>query len=132
MLRQGKVERALDTKEKSLPEYLAYIRGVHNYLISFFDRALPLIDVQKRLTQAEDDFATAWEAGRVEGWEAETSSKPKQVEGGIWCPYCQCPLRSRRKLTFVRSKTLLQTDGVRRAPHLREAQEAGEGGKDGA
>lgn len=90
MLRQGKVERTLDTKEKSVPEYLAYIQGIYSYLLSFFDRALPLINVQKRLKQAEDDFAAAWEAGSVRGWEAESSSKPKQVEGGIWCPYCQC------------------------------------------
>jgi len=91
MLRHSKVERTLDVREKSLPEYLAYVQSLYNYLVSFFERALPLIDIQAKVKEEEANFASAWDAGQVSGW-AESSTKPKPaaaVNGsGIWCPYC--------------------------------------------
>jgi splicing factor 3A subunit 3 len=97
MLRHGKLERTLDVKEKSLPAYLEYAQTLYNYLLSFFERALPLINIRQKLKEVTEDFETAWEAGRVEGW-AEGSSKPvptKAVQAngdGIWCQYCELNL----------------------------------------
>ena len=91
MLRHGKVERTLDVREKSLPSYLEYVQTLHSYLISFFSRALPLLDLEAKMKEEEDSFASAWVADEVSGW-AESSTKPKSAPianvRGIWCPYC--------------------------------------------
>ena len=91
MLRHGKVERTLDVREKSLPAYLEYVQTLHSYLMSFFSRALPLLDLEAKMKEDEDSFASAWEADQVSGW-AESSTKPKAAPianaRGIWCPYC--------------------------------------------
>lgn len=94
MLRQGRIERTLDTKEKSLPGYLEYVQTLYNYLVSYFERALPLVNIRGKVQQEEENFASAWEAGQVSGWEAESSKKAAQAQlngEGIWCPYCEYP-----------------------------------------
>lgn len=93
MLRQGKVERTLDTREKALPEYMAYVQSLYDYLISFFNRALPLVNIHTKLQEEEDNFASAWEAGQISGWE-RTDGKAKAAVSapageGIWCGYCK-------------------------------------------
>ncbi|WVQ79096.1 hypothetical protein IAT38_001190 [Cryptococcus sp. DSM 104549] len=92
MLKHGKVERTLDVKEKSLPGYLEYVQTLHNYLLSFFERALPLLNVQAKVKELEKAFEAAWEAGQVEGWESASGSKGKAQENsgeGLWCQFCQ-------------------------------------------
>lgn len=91
MLKHGKVERTLDVKEKLLPAYLEYVSHLYQYLLSFFERALPLIDIRAKLQEEEDSFAAAWEANQVSGWEAESSGSKKAAPAdaaGIWCEYC--------------------------------------------
>lgn len=88
MLRRGTVERTLDAKERASAAYLTYVTTLYNYLVSFFDRALPLIDIQDKLRQEEDNFASAWEAGQVGDWKGESSTTANNGEG-IWCPFCQ-------------------------------------------
>lgn len=93
MLRQGKVERTLDLKEKSLPAYLQYVQTLYTYLVSFFDRALPLIDIHSKIKAEEEKFEAAWNEGKVEGWEEVSGKKGAAPAGeGIWCPYCQSHL----------------------------------------
>lgn len=91
MLRHGRVERTLDLKEKSTAGYLEYTQTLYNYLVSFFGRALPLVDIQAKIKADQEDFESAWRAEQVEGWEAESSSRGKvavPAGAGIWCPYC--------------------------------------------
>ena len=87
MLRRGYVERTLDMKERSSPTYLEYVQTLYNYLLSFFDRALPLVNVQTKIKEEEEVFATAWEAGQIVGWDKGTASSDAPAEG-IWCEYC--------------------------------------------
>ncbi|WVF65778.1 hypothetical protein IAT40_000512 [Kwoniella sp. CBS 6097] len=92
LLKHGKVERNLDLKEKSQAGYLEYVQTLYNYLLSFFERALPLVNVQAKIKEEEEKFQVAWEAGQVPGWEAASSSKSKAPAAngeGIWCKYCQ-------------------------------------------
>lgn len=89
MLRKGTIQRNLDAKEKASAAYLSYVTALYNYLVSFFDRALPLIDVQEKLREEEDNFASAWEAGQVGGWKGESSTVTANGGEGIWCPFCQ-------------------------------------------
>ncbi|OCF31700.1 splicing factor 3A subunit 3 [Kwoniella heveanensis BCC8398] len=92
LLKQGKVERNLDLKEKSQAGYLEYVQTLYNYLLSFFERALPLVNVQAKIKEEEEKFQAAWEAGQVPGWEAASSSKSQAQTAngeGIWCKYCQ-------------------------------------------
>ncbi|EIW66571.1 splicing factor 3A subunit 3 [Tremella mesenterica] len=91
MLKHGKVERTLDLKEKLLPQYIEYVQTLYNYLVSFFERALPLTNIQSKLKEEEANFASAWEAIQISGWEPESSTSkraPPPTEGGIWCEYC--------------------------------------------
>lgn len=85
MLRRGFVERTLDAKEKASAAYLTYVTTLYNYLVSFFDRALPLINIHEKLREEEDNFASAWEAGQVSGWKGDSQPAGE----GIWCPFCQ-------------------------------------------
>nr|XP_019050393.1 splicing factor 3A subunit 3 [Kwoniella bestiolae CBS 10118]OCF29323.1 splicing factor 3A subunit 3 [Kwoniella bestiolae CBS 10118] len=94
MLKSGKVERTLDLKEKTTQGYLEYVQTLYNYLLSFFERALPLVNVQAKLAEEEEEFKKDWADGKVAGWEAESSSNAKKAQGngtgeGIWCQYCQ-------------------------------------------
>jgi splicing factor 3A subunit 3 len=118
MLRHGKLERTLDVRDKMTQSYLEYAQTLYNYLVSFFERALPLMDIRQKLKDAVEDFETAWEAGRVEGWN-EGSSKPvsKAVQGngdGIWCQYCQLAgIYARPKADAPsRSKELFKADRI--------------------
>ena len=91
MLRHGKVERTLDTKEKTNQAYVNYVQTLYDYLVGFFSRALPLINVQAKLKEEEDNFATAWEADQVERWEDAKKSSASAAPAGeaIWCGFCQ-------------------------------------------
>ncbi|TYJ51396.1 hypothetical protein B9479_008037 [Cryptococcus floricola] len=89
MLKHGKVERTLDTKEKSNAAYLEYVQTLYNYLLSFFERALPLVDVRGKVKESEANFEATWEVGQVEGWESSGAKKQENGGEGIWCQYCQ-------------------------------------------
>ncbi|ORY22495.1 hypothetical protein BCR39DRAFT_551420 [Naematelia encephala] len=92
MLRHGQVEKTLDVKEKSVPAYLEYVQTLYNYLLSFFERALPLMNLQSKLEEEGAKFEQQWTDGQVAGWELDVGSKAKAAPAnasGIWCPYCQ-------------------------------------------
>ncbi|AUB27813.1 splicing factor 3A subunit 3 [Cryptococcus neoformans] len=89
MLKHGKVERTLDIKEKSNAAYLEYVQTLYTYLLSFFERALPLVNIQKKVKEEEQRFETAWEADQVDGWENSGVKKQANNGEGIWCQYCQ-------------------------------------------
>lgn len=88
MLRGGSVERNLETRERSTAAYSTYLETLYDYLIGFFNRALPLINVHSKLKHEEDNFASAWEAGQVGGW-GEAKPKAAASSGAIWCGYCR-------------------------------------------
>jgi splicing factor 3A subunit 3 len=98
MLRQGTVERNLYTREKSTPAYIKYLETLFDYLIGFFNRALPLVNVQTKLKEEEDNFATSWEAGQVGGWGEEKKPAASASSGAIWCGYCESPSIAQRDL----------------------------------
>lgn len=89
MLKHGKVERTLDVKEKSNAAYLEYVQTLYTYLLSFFERALPLVNVQEKIKEEEQRFEKAWEANQVDGWENSGAKKQANNGEGIWCQYCQ-------------------------------------------
>ena len=88
MLRRGYVEKTLDMKERGSNAYLEYVQTIYTYLLSFFDRALPLVNVQAKLQEEEETFAMAWEAGTIQGWQRGSARDEVPVEG-IWCEYCE-------------------------------------------
>ncbi|WWC96929.1 hypothetical protein V866_003804 [Kwoniella sp. B9012] len=89
MLKSGKVERTLDLKEKSTQGYLEYVQTLYNYLLSFFERALPLVNIQAKLKEEEEKFNRAWDSGEIYGWErANTLGNAPQDDEGIWCKFC--------------------------------------------
>lgn len=93
MLRHGKLERTLLVREKATPAYLNYAQTLYDYVVGFFNRALPLIDIQKKLKDEEDNFASMWEAGQVSGWEDEKKKSDAPAGEAIWCGFCEsCPV----------------------------------------
>jgi splicing factor 3A subunit 3 len=64
-----------------------YLVGLYNYLLSFSNRTQPLVDVDTLQHQAEEEFDTLWEEGKVTGW--ESTSKANVAGEGIWCPACE-------------------------------------------
>lgn len=89
MLRRGYVERTLDTKERSSNAYLEYVQALYTYLLSFYDRALPLEDLQGKIKEEEENFALAWEAGQVTAWQSDVPAQREGPTEGIWCEYCE-------------------------------------------
>ena len=105
MLKSGKVERTLLLREKTTPAYLNYVQTLYDYLTGYFNRALPLINLQEKLRQEEDNFAAAWEAGTVEGWEEERKKAAAPAGEAIWCGYCGCRARRMWRGSFQAKST---------------------------
>ncbi|GAA5912460.1 hypothetical protein JCM6882_005519 [Rhodosporidiobolus microsporus] len=75
---------------KALPEYSKYLTALLSYLSSFYERVLPLGDIDEVLKAADKDFAKQWEAGEVPGWSKQAEEAEERKEGeGIWCAACQ-------------------------------------------
>ncbi|BGO89625.1 hypothetical protein NBRC10512_001523 [Rhodotorula toruloides] len=81
---------SLSPQLKSSPAYAKYLTNLLSYLSNFYERVLPLGDLDTVLKAADDDFARRWEAGQVPGWAqpAEEDEQQKESEG-IWCAACQ-------------------------------------------
>lgn len=64
---------------------------LYNYLVSFFERALPLVNLKAKLEEEQTKFEAAWANDEIPGWSEASSSAKKVANGGagIWCPYCQ-------------------------------------------
>jgi hypothetical protein len=126
MLAKGSPDESIGRKEKSSPEYLtcvprapvdpatrvpaladcrsftrslellSYITALHAYLLSFIERTRPLTDLAPFDEQAELEFESKWQEGKVEGWEPESEGPAANggAEGssgsseGIWCAAC--------------------------------------------
>ena len=129
MLRHGKLERTLLVREKTTPAYLNYAQTLYDYLVGFFNRALPLVDLQKKLIEEEDNFASAWEAGQMSGWEDEKKKSDTPAGEAIWCGFCMSPSVSPQSTTAaltIRSKALLKANGIRRSSEITKAYQEGE------
>ncbi|GAA5968281.1 hypothetical protein JCM11641_003794 [Rhodosporidiobolus odoratus] len=75
---------------KAAPEYARYLTNLLSYLSGFYERVMPLGDLDEVLKAADEDFATRWEAGQVEGWAKQAEETEEKKEGeGIWCAACQ-------------------------------------------
>ncbi|GAA5848627.1 hypothetical protein JCM8547_004578 [Rhodosporidiobolus lusitaniae] len=81
---------SLSLNLKSSPEYSKYLTNLLSYLSGFYERVLPLGDLDEVLKAADADFARRWEAGEVEGWAKPAEESEEKKEGaGIWCAACQ-------------------------------------------
>lgn len=80
---------SLSPQLKSSPAYAKYLTNLLSYLSNFYERVLPLGDLDTFLKAADDDFARRWDAGEVPGWaqQAEEDEQQKESEG-IWCAAC--------------------------------------------
>ncbi|BGP13886.1 hypothetical protein JCM10213_002525 [Rhodosporidiobolus nylandii] len=81
---------SLSLNLKASPEYAKYLTNLLSYLSAFYERVLPLGDLDEVLKAADADFAKRWEAGQVEGWaQAAEGAEEKKESEGIWCAACQ-------------------------------------------
>eukprot|EP01147_Barroeca_monosierra_P010325 gene10325-2466_t len=53
---------------KKTSSYKIYINTLCSYLIDFYYRAFPLVDLDAELEQANKDFEKLWYSGRFRGW----------------------------------------------------------------
>ncbi|GAA5916436.1 hypothetical protein JCM5296_000056, partial [Sporobolomyces johnsonii] len=81
---------ALSLQLKSSPEYSKYLTALLSYLSGFYERVLPLGDLDEVLKAADEAFAQQWEAGQVPGWTQEQAEEDgeKKESVGIWCAAC--------------------------------------------
>ncbi|GAA6054555.1 hypothetical protein JCM3770_006029 [Rhodotorula araucariae] len=83
---------ALSPQLKAQPAYAKYLTDLLAYLSNFYERVLPLGDLDAVLEQADAAFARRWDAGNVPGWaqNADEAADEKKKDGeGIWCAACQ-------------------------------------------
>ncbi|GAA6027072.1 hypothetical protein JCM8097_006089 [Rhodosporidiobolus ruineniae] len=81
---------SLSLQLKASPEYAKYLTNLLSYLSGFYERVVPLGDLDEVLQAADSDFAKRWEAGEVPGWSKQAEESEVKKEGeGIWCAACQ-------------------------------------------
>lgn len=100
--------------------FCSYIKALHGYLTSFLRRSQPLVDYESQSAEQEADFEKKWEAGEVDGWADQVTSKTESngSQEGIWCLACKQPtqlygLERHAHHSNTRSKDVLQTNRVR-------------------
>lgn len=87
---------SLSLQLKSTPEYSKYLTELLSYLSGFYERVLPLGDLDKVLKDVDSEFATKWENGQVSGWTTQGENGAGQAGAdkeneseGIWCAACR-------------------------------------------
>lgn len=61
-------------KERKNHEYKKYLNKVLDYLYNFLQRGKPILNLEKELQEAMDDFNSKYESGNFMGWPKETGS----------------------------------------------------------
>lgn len=61
-------------KERKNHEYKKYLNKVLDYVYGFLQRTKPLLDLEKELQEAGDDFAVKYDIGMFMGWPKEAGS----------------------------------------------------------
>ncbi|GAA6008968.1 hypothetical protein JCM10207_004045 [Rhodosporidiobolus poonsookiae] len=81
---------SLSLNLKATPDYSKYLTNLLSYLSDFYERVVPLGDLDEVLKAADEEFAKRWEAGQVEGWAKQAEEAEEKKDGeGIWCAACQ-------------------------------------------
>ncbi|KAJ6438203.1 splicing factor 3a subunit 3 [Purpureocillium lavendulum] len=80
--------------EKLKDQYFKYVGNLADYLTSFRKRTKPLEDVDKVLTEFDDEFNKAWEKDEIPGWQPEggaANGGPKNLSSpdAVWCDDCE-------------------------------------------
>ncbi|KAH7911562.1 hypothetical protein BJ138DRAFT_1172473 [Hygrophoropsis aurantiaca] len=87
------LHKELSRETRFTRDYESYIQNLHDYLLSFFKRTQPLVDVQSKYRGAEADFDSKWDAGEIADWEESKNAKQAPNANGagegIWCSACQ-------------------------------------------
>ncbi|GAA6062347.1 hypothetical protein JCM10212_005689 [Sporobolomyces blumeae] len=84
---------SLSLQLKSTPAYSKYLTALLSYLEGFYERVVPLGDLDQVLKAADDEFAKQWDAGQVAGWKQQDTpaegGEEQKEDQGIWCAACQ-------------------------------------------
>lgn len=87
--------------DKLTDQYFQYVGIVADYLESFMRRTRPLENIDKVLTDFDDEFEAVWENDTIEGWKIEELSTPQNLNGRdqktqagsssevVYCPDCE-------------------------------------------
>lgn len=83
--------------DKMSNDYFKYLGDLAAYLEGFMRRTRPLENVDKILGEFYQEFETAWEEDKVEGWgslavKSTAQSKTSITQGtgvGVWCSFCE-------------------------------------------
>ena len=61
-------------KEKKSQDYRKYLETLLDYLYDYISRAKPLLNIEKEMKDAVNEFEESWEKGTFPGWPKESSS----------------------------------------------------------
>ncbi|OJD33500.1 splicing factor 3a subunit 3 [Diplodia corticola] len=86
----------LKRPNKMTDAYFRYLGDLVSYLEGFMRKTRPLEDLDRLFAEFDEEFAKAWEANEIPGWEDEDAAKRATAgpvtEGsgsGYWCADCQ-------------------------------------------
>ncbi|KXJ93382.1 splicing factor 3a [Microdochium bolleyi] len=80
--------------DKLTDQYFQYVGQLSSDLESFMRRTRPLENVDKVLSEFDQEFETAWEKDEVSEWTKEEPKAAKQADQtaaveGVWCAACE-------------------------------------------
>ena len=81
----------------ALPPFLpipSYLTSLYEYLRNFYERALPLQDLNDELKKVDAAFEHEWQAGTLPGWETSEYDDDSPALFCVACMYRFPPLRS--------------------------------------
>ncbi len=60
-------------REKKNTEYKIYLTALYDYLYGYLERVKPLLNIEKEINYALEDFEKKWKNGQFQGWPKEAS-----------------------------------------------------------
>jgi splicing factor 3A subunit 3 len=80
--------------EKMTDQYFRYVSELAEQLESFMRRTRPLENVDKVLSDFDNEFDEAWEKDAIDGWKLETADstgagRETISSGSLWCDDCE-------------------------------------------
>jgi splicing factor 3A subunit 3 len=63
----------------------SYVQSLHDYLVDFYKRALPLENLDAELVKVDAAFEHEWQAGTLPGWEKDDEGESSSA---LFCVAC--------------------------------------------
>lgn len=77
-------------KLNHVDEYMSYLKNLLDYLVSFYRRTQPLVDLDDVFQEASVNFEKQWKDGKIAGWNApENNNQIEATQSNLYCAPCE-------------------------------------------